>query len=113
MHALSALGSLGKEKGEKTAFVLTKTIEGSLSRVRGEGSRFWDTRKASRFLNHERRGRASPRKPRSSLTSARTRLNQDERAAELRSFWSSAKTSRTVTDRNETLYAGLAVHFPE
>ncbi|GBP45676.1 hypothetical protein EVAR_35944_1 [Eumeta japonica] len=29
----------------------------TLSRARGENSRFWDTEKGSRYLNHNRRGR--------------------------------------------------------
>ncbi|GBP03471.1 hypothetical protein EVAR_101819_1 [Eumeta japonica] len=40
--------STGK-RGEKAVFVLTKTIEGMLSWTRGEGSRFWNTRRQNDF----------------------------------------------------------------
>ncbi|GBP55743.1 hypothetical protein EVAR_23553_1 [Eumeta japonica] len=51
--------------------------------ARGKGSRFWATKKESRFLNHERKSGAPRRIKR---IWARPRLNQDGRAAKLRSI---------------------------
>ncbi|GBP48453.1 hypothetical protein EVAR_32855_1 [Eumeta japonica] len=53
--------------------------------------------KGNRFLNHERRGRAAPRRPRSTLTSAQLRGNRDERPAKSRSI---LQSSEEVTDGN-------------
>ncbi|GBP58512.1 hypothetical protein EVAR_33862_1 [Eumeta japonica] len=71
------------------------SLEKKKSQAWGRVSLFWDTRKASRFLNHERRGGAALRMPRSTLTSARPRVNQNELAAKLRS---SLHSTEKVTD---------------
>ncbi|GBP28835.1 hypothetical protein EVAR_24511_1 [Eumeta japonica] len=68
LKLVRGMGERSKKKEEKPAFVLTKTIEGKTipASVVGYvdvelGARaresFWDTRKASGFLNHEGRGR--------------------------------------------------------
>ncbi|GBP34483.1 hypothetical protein EVAR_29878_1 [Eumeta japonica] len=64
--------------------------------------------KASRFLNPERRGRAAPQRPQSTLTSARLRVNRDERAAKLRSI---LQLSEEVMDGNELEYEGKYSHY--
>ncbi|GBP95297.1 hypothetical protein EVAR_101149_1 [Eumeta japonica] len=48
--------SLGKKKREKAAFLLTKTIEGTLNRSREEGSCFGTRERRVDFWNHERLG---------------------------------------------------------
>ncbi|GBP37543.1 hypothetical protein EVAR_28796_1 [Eumeta japonica] len=94
-----------RTKRERAAFVLTKTIEGETIQSGVVGcadaepgavlnSRFWNTQNANRFLNHERRDRAVPRRPGSTLMSARPKVNRDECAVKLRKQHSAIQRRR-------------------
>ncbi|GBP79083.1 hypothetical protein EVAR_103508_1 [Eumeta japonica] len=103
-----------EKKRENAAFAFTKTIEGKTIRPRPGGARMrgrWARERGQSILRYtkgesifEGRGGAAPQRPRSRLTSARSRVNRDDRAAKLRNIQKSSKTSRTLAARKEILF---------
>ncbi|GBP30292.1 hypothetical protein EVAR_27905_1 [Eumeta japonica] len=94
-----------QNKGEKAAFVLTKTIERKTIQPAVVGCTDAEPRSYGRdsgILNDERRGWAAPQSLRSTMTSARPRVNRDDSSGICAFVYDVQKWARSFQQERES-----------